>query len=85
MDSNTIRPEHAAQLNLSIRRSLNYLFRLRERMLKTGFTPTDPLYLLVSNAYDATHHLSVELHYLSCKGGVGRPPRVPDQGAELTS
>ena len=52
--------------------TLGYLFRLRQRMDKRGFSPDDPLYQLVVNAYDALHPLTVELHYLSCKEGVGR-------------
>jgi hypothetical protein len=28
-----------------------------------------------SAAYDAMHHLCVELHYLSCSGGVGKGRR----------
>jgi hypothetical protein len=52
--------------------SLNYLFRLRERMGKTGFPPGDPLFKLVDQAYDSMHRLFIDLHYLSCVG-VGRP------------
>jgi hypothetical protein len=51
---------------------MNYLIRLQTRMEKVGFPPDDRLYKLVANAYDAAHRLSVEIHYLSCKG-VGRP------------
>jgi hypothetical protein len=35
---------------------------------------TTKLYVLVCNAYDAMHPLSVEIHYLSCDG-VGNPPK----------
>jgi hypothetical protein len=48
----------------------NYLARLQERMIQVGFTLDDPLYILVSNAYDAMLRLSGELHYRSCEGGV---------------
>jgi hypothetical protein len=44
-------------------------------MEKAGFKPDDPVYQLVFKAYDAMHRLSVELHYRSCKSGVGRPNR----------
>jgi hypothetical protein len=54
---------------------LRYLGKLRQRMDKRGFTPSDKLYGLVNEAYDKVHHLSVELHYLSCGDVVGRPPR----------
>jgi hypothetical protein len=51
---------------------LRYLGLLRSRMEKTGFLPDDKLFELVSTAYDAVYSLSVEAHYLSYKGGVGR-------------
>jgi hypothetical protein len=51
---------------------LGYLVRLRQRMDKVGFVPGDALYRLVRDAEDKLHHLSVELHYRSCGGGVGR-------------
>jgi hypothetical protein len=40
-------------------------------MIHVGFTLDDPLYVLFGNAYDAMLHLSGELHYRSCEGGVG--------------
>ena len=51
---------------------LGYLVRLRQRMEKVGFLPGDPLYRLVREAEDKVHHLSVELHYRSCGGRVGK-------------
>jgi hypothetical protein len=56
---------------------MNYLVRLKTRMEEVGFPPADPLYKLVAGAYDAMHRLSVETHYLSCKG-VGRPSAEGD-------
>ena len=53
--------------------SVRYLHRLQARMLKVGFIQDDLLYQLVSQAYDTILALSVQLHYLSCKSGVGRP------------
>lgn len=50
--------------------AMGYLHRLRERMDRTGFTPDDKLLGLTTRAYDALHHLCVELHYRSCSGGV---------------
>jgi hypothetical protein len=67
-----ITPEQARILSLTVGRYLNYLGRLRRRMELRGFTPTMPLYQLVNDAYDKTHALSVELHYLGCESGVGR-------------
>jgi hypothetical protein len=44
-------------------------------MEAAGFPRDDKPYLLVVEAYNAVHALSVELHYLSCKSGVRRPLR----------
>lgn len=52
---------------------VNYLSRLQGRMVEVGFVRKDKLLQLVREAYDAMRCLSVELHYLSCQGGVGRP------------
>jgi hypothetical protein len=41
-------------------------------MERAGFLLDDPLFQLVSKAYDAVQALSVHVHYLSCKSGVGR-------------
>lgn len=71
MDSRTLKREHAAQINKSLHRSLNYLFRLQRRMCRVGFPPTDRLLQLVETAYNAMLALSVETHYLSCDSGVG--------------
>ena len=72
MNSNDLTTEQAGILSRGIFRGLNYLFRVKTRMEKAGFTPSDPLYQLVCKAYDATHRLSVDLHYRSCASGVGR-------------
>jgi hypothetical protein len=42
-------------------------------MEKVGFVPGDKLFQLVCTARDAMQNLSVEVHYLSCQGGVGKP------------
>src|SRR5262245_32183477 len=52
--------------------STNSMIRLRRAMEKAGFGPTAELSRLVSAAYNAMHALNVEVHYLSCKSGVGR-------------
>jgi hypothetical protein len=57
----------------ALRPALGYLYRLRERMEKQGFPPNDKLLKLTDAAYNAIHALTVELHYLSCESGVGRP------------
>jgi hypothetical protein len=69
----------AAALCRGISPGLRYLVRLRSRMERAGFLPDDPLFQLVSKAYDAVQHLSVHLHYLSCKSGVGRAPGTNDK------
>ena len=53
--------------------TLGFLHRLGERMDKRQFPPNDKLVLLTRRAYEALHALCVELHYLSCGSGVGRP------------
>ena len=55
---------------------LNYLFRLRKRMIKAGFPDDDPLFKLVCDAYEASWRLHIELHSMSAHGA-GRPSR-PD-------
>jgi len=74
MNSETLKRWQAKKLSEGLYPGLNYLARLRGRMDKAGFPPSDKLYQLVQKAYDAMHALSVETHYLSCNG-VGRPPR----------
>src|SRR6267142_2596074 len=66
MDRETIRKSQAKVISSALFPGMNYLYRLRERMQKVGFPHDDKLYLLVSNAYDAMHRLSVAVHYLSC-------------------
>jgi len=62
------------RIHQTIGPALGYLFRLRRRMEQT-FDRRDPLFLLVCQAYDALHSLSVDLHYRSCEG-VGPPPEL---------
>jgi hypothetical protein len=61
----------AKKIKQAVGPMLRYLELLRERMQQTGFVPTDKFFQLVSKAYDAGYHLSVEAHYLGCEGGVG--------------
>jgi len=74
MDSNTLRRWQIARLKKSVDPMLRYLFRLRDRMRKVGFLPSDPLYCVVEKAYDAVQALTVKLHYMGCDG-TGNPPR----------
>jgi hypothetical protein len=75
MDSDDLTPEQAGTLYRGLVGGMTYLLRLRTRMEKTGFKPDDPVYRLVCQAYDAMHRLSIDLHYRSCKSGVGRPSK----------
>ena len=50
-----------------------YLYRLRERMEKTG-RHQGKLFHVVCEAHDAMLTLCMDLHYLSCGGGVYREP-----------
>jgi hypothetical protein len=54
------------RLNETIRPMFGYLHRLQGRMDTAGFVPSDKLYRLVSEAFNAMHSLSIELHYRSC-------------------
>lgn len=63
------------QLGVVVGRHLRYLGRLRARMQRRGFPHHDPLVRLVTEAWEATHTLSVRLHYLGVASGVGKLPR----------
>ena len=54
--------------------AFGYLSRLKRRMELTGFRRDGPLFILTRDAQAKMHNLLVELHYLSCEGGVGRAP-----------
>jgi hypothetical protein len=75
MDSSLLTTEQAKVLCEQVRRHLAYLRKLHNRMVERGFPPDDKLMQLTEHAYDATHALSVELHYLTCKCGVGQQTR----------
>jgi hypothetical protein len=83
MDSRDLTTEQAAKIRDAIRPHLAYLRRLQVRMERRGFIPTDELFQAATRAYDATHDLWVMLHYLSCRSGVYRSPRV-ETGAFAT-
>jgi hypothetical protein len=42
------------------------------RMEARGFPMSDELFQAANRAYDSAHALTMKLHYLSCKSGVGR-------------
>ena len=75
MNSQSLTPDQADRIRREIGKSLNYLYRLRQRMEEADFPPGDQLYRAVVTAQDAMASLNVDAHYLSCRGGVGREPR----------
>jgi hypothetical protein len=46
-------------------------------MEKRGFLPSDRLFQLVQQAEKDLQALFMELHYLSCSSGVGKPGAEP--------
>ena len=67
-------PEQAAKVRQAIGPTVGYLWRLVERLVQVGLDTRDPkLTGLATEARNALHALSVELHYQSCGHGVGRP------------
>ena len=75
MESSNLTLAQAAVVNKSIRRHLNYLYRLQTRMVQVGFLPADPLFVKVKAAYDAVFDLFIDLHYRGCSSGVGHSPK----------
>lgn len=75
MDSQSLKAWQTRRIHRSLRPNLRYLYRLRTRMEKIGFHPSDPLFKLVNQAYDSVHALFIQLHYLSCEG-VGEPSKT---------
>jgi hypothetical protein len=73
VDSNGLKPWQAKRIGAVLYPALGYLSRLQRRMEQRGFPAQDPLYLLVTRAFEVLHHLCIELHYRSCDRGVGRP------------
>jgi hypothetical protein len=77
MDSSKLQPWQARKMFAALQRATGYLSRLKRRMEVTGFPPDDPLYLVTLQAQRAMQDLLMELHYRSCKSGVGRQPASP--------
>jgi hypothetical protein len=50
---------------------LNYLSRLRARMVEVGFLPDDPVFAAVVKAHDAAGEHFMALHYAGRGGGSG--------------
>ncbi len=92
MNRESLQPWQADRLFQSLYPGMNYLSRLKRRMEQVGFLPDDPLYRHVAAACEAMFNLRVELHYLSCRSGVGKPsiksgasapPPIPSPGDQL--
>lgn len=75
MQQGDLKDWQAKRLHEALGPTVGYLSRLQARMEKRGFPPNDPLFQLVGKARDAMQHLCMELHYLSCRNGVGRSSR----------
>ena len=72
MDSRGLTDRQIDSLKERVRRDLKFLGNMIRRMDQLGFPPNDRLYLATTKAFQGAHELHVELHYLSCKGGVCR-------------
>jgi hypothetical protein len=84
MDSDDLTHEQAGKMHKSLFRLANYLARVVKRMERTRFPPDDPLFKSARRAYDAVCSFCMDLHYLSCKSGVARPPRKRKHGRPET-
>ena len=65
-------PKQAAGLRDLVQPMLGFLLRAQAAGPGEGFQQHSKLLRLVDKAYDAMHSLHIELHYISCKRGVGR-------------
>jgi hypothetical protein len=65
MKSGDLSRDQLAKMQAAVWPMLNYLLRLNRRMNQV-FVPTDPLFRVASEAYNAVHSLNVALHYLAC-------------------
>jgi hypothetical protein len=69
MDSSALTREQFEAMQEPITRQLRYLGRLRDRMNRLGFPPSDPLIEHVTAAFNAVHALRVHVHYNVCSPG----------------
>ena len=75
MDSGDLTAARAETMRDARGPYIRYLHKMKRRMEARGFPLTDELLEKQTVAYDAAHTLTMALHYLSCKSGVGRPAR----------
>jgi hypothetical protein len=78
LTGNDLTLEQAERLRAKAAEMLRYLGALNKRIQQRRFPPNDPLVIAGREAYNAMHTLHVELHFLSCEHGVGRPARTPE-------
>jgi hypothetical protein len=80
MNSDDLTTEQATRMHESLFKLANYLSRTVKRMERVGFPPDDPLMKSARRAYDAVSSLYMDLHYRSCKSGVGPPKKRREHG-----
>jgi len=83
MDSQELTTAQAQKMRDRLGPYLRYLHRMKRRMEARGFPMTDELFQATNAAYDAAHGLTMRLHYLSCKSGVGRPARSKEGNQDV--
>ncbi len=66
-------PKQAAAFRDLVQPMLGFLYRCKRRLEAKAFDHNSKLFRVVDKAYDAMHSLHLELHYISCGRGVGRP------------
>jgi hypothetical protein len=84
MNADDIDHDHANRLHVALFPGLNFLVRLLHRMEAKGFPPDDPLFKLVSAAYDWSHRLYMDLHYRSCSEAHQPTPKPSGDKGDLT-
>ena len=72
MEADDLTSEQAKIIHDRLAPTVGYLHKLLDRMVKRGFVPKDPLYQQVADTYNRLRGLTMELHHLSCREGVGR-------------
>jgi hypothetical protein len=78
VNSRDVTREQAEKIGRAVGRSLAYLGKLRRHMELAGFPVKDPLFQLVTAAFDAVHHLRADLYNRACGVDRGPSPRAHD-------
>jgi hypothetical protein len=66
MDTRKLTKDEARKIGKGLFPGANYLIRLRQRMVLAGFSPLDPVFLLVVKAQDTMQHLCSAVHSAGC-------------------